>query len=172
MTPNQPYPPYPAPPQPAPQKSKTGLYIFLGLGCFLLLVVGGIIALVALGGLAAFSVGSQAISETKPVVEGFMRAGAQNDAQSGHGYFAEFAKEEVSVSKIETLFEQRALFEGYESLNNQGFNVETKNGKTVCHLNGTISYSSPPSGTYIADLVKEGSSWKLYNIKVNRGKGE
>ncbi len=172
MTPNQPYGQYPAPQQPAPQKSKTGLYIFLGLGCFLLLVVGGIIALVALGGFAAYSVGSQAINETKPVVEGFMRAGAQNNAQSGYQYFADLAKEEVTVEKIESLFEQRGLFEGYESLSNQGFNIETKNGKSLCHLNGTISYSSPPSGTYTADLVKEGSSWKLYKINVKRGKGE
>ena len=168
MTPNKPYPPYPAPPQPAPQKSKAGLYIFLGLGCFLLLVVGGIIGLVALGGFAAFTVGSQAVGDTKPVVEGFMRAGVQNDAQSGHQYFADQVKEEVTVTKVEALFERRSLFEGYQSLNNQSFNIETKNGNTVCHLSGTISYSQPPSGVYKADLVKENGSWKLYNINLDR----
>lgn len=168
MTPNQPYGQYPAPQQPAPPKSKTGLYIFLGLGCFLLLVVGGIIALVALGGLAAFSVGSQAVGDTKPVVEGFMRAGVQNDAQSGHQYFADQVKNTVTVGKIEELFEQRSLFEGYQSLSNQSFNIETKNGNTVCHLEGTVTYGQPPSGLYKADLVKEGSSWKLYNINLKR----
>ncbi len=167
MTPNQPYPPYPQP-APAPQKGGAGKYILLGVGCFLLLIVGGIIALVAIGGFAAFSVGKQAVGDTKPVVESFIRTGVQNDAQAGHQIFAKQVQDEVTVSKIEALFEQRSLFEGYQSLDNQSFNIATKNGQSTCHLEGTINYSQPPSGTYKADLVQENGSWRLYNINLKR----
>jgi hypothetical protein len=69
------YPPQPgqpqfAPPPPAPTKSNKKLFIFLGLGCLGLVVV-GVVALVAIvgGGIYALANSEAAITATKFVVD-------------------------------------------------------------------------------------------------------
>ena len=146
-----------------PKKSRRGCWIALGIvGLLVVLCVGG-----------TFALGYWGLSQVEgvqAVVDDFMEAGKNNDPDAALALFSDTAiSQGTNVEQIQELFNERGLFEDYESTSfqNTNFSSNTEEG-TVLRLAGPINYASGADGEYEASLEQEGDQWKIVRIDLRR----
>jgi hypothetical protein len=109
------------------------------------------------------------------VIDQFMRAMAEKDADRAYALFSSRSKRKTPLADIEKLTEGNnyKLFEGYRSVELTNLNLQAAISTnpdspqgTVGNANGTISYDGNFTGAFRATLEKEGENWRIFGINV------
>lgn len=159
-------------PSPAPRKSRRTLFFVLGG------IAGAIFLCVALAavliGRSILSIASEQAA-IAPVVDHFMQAMAQRDANAAYQLFSSRAQRQTTLANISKLLDgaNYVLFDGYQSVaidstnltNAVNTNPDVPQG-TVAEVSGKVSYRGGVTGTFRATLEKEGDAWRLFSINV------
>jgi hypothetical protein len=164
--------PVEAPTPPPTKKSNRNLFLIIGGVLLLFCVCAG--ACLAVGGAGAF----QVYKEKAPVgrvLDSFMRAMVDKDADKALSLFSSRAQKQMSKSDLEKMWEGNnyVLFEGYQSLEIGNLNISKDFNTnqnlpqgTVAKVDGTVSYQGSFTGHFDAVLEKEGDTWRLFHINV------
>jgi len=164
--------PIPPDPTPARAKSRRTLWIILGsvVGVLVLCIV--IAALVI--GRTILSVSTEQTAIT-PVIDRFMRAMTQHDAQAAYQLFSSRAQRQTPLADLTTLLEgpNYTLFDGYQSVTIDTTNLTSAINTnpdvpqgSVAMVNGTVTYAGGVTGSFRATLEKEDGEWRLFFINV------
>ncbi len=164
----QPQQPFGLPPSsgyPGAPVQKRGGCLKIGL-----IVAGLLVVLCGIGGYFLFNTGKKEIDAAIKVIDSFMVAGRNNDANAAIAQTASGST--TDEDQVRALIENnRGLFEDYQSAKfgtNVNIQSNTTTGSTIS-LNGTLTYSSAPTnGTFEAELVREADGWKIQNINIRR----
>ncbi len=106
-------------------------------------------------------------------IEAFMLAGERNDSQAAYGQFSSSAGTDVTPTSVEDLINnQRDLFEGYESVKLQNFQINAGTKGTTARVDGAIHYASRTPVQFTGSLNRESGQWKLININFLEGVGQ
>jgi hypothetical protein len=110
------------------------------------------------------------------VLDEFMKAMANKNAEHAYSLFSSRAKQQVPSSEIESWLEGAnfVLFDGYDTLQVRTLNINlvhntdpSKPQGTVAQVSGSINYAGGYEGSFQAILEKEGDGWMLDHIQVN-----
>jgi len=110
-----------------------------------------------------------------PVIDRFMQAMTQHDAQAAYRLFSTRAQRQTPIADLTTLLEgpNYVLFDGYQSVTIDATNLTSAVNTnpdvaqgSVANVNGTVSYTGGVSGSFRATLEKEDGDWRLFYINV------
>jgi hypothetical protein len=147
---------------------------------WLLWVMGSVAVLVILclagtlvGGIGLFQNSQQESNGAIKVVDQFMQDGVHKDPGAGINLFSQTARDQgVTQDSIAKLFNVRNdLFQGYKSLQQETFNIQSGTQGTIASLAGTVSYTGQADKKFTATLRKEDGQWKLVSIRFPEGVG-
>jgi hypothetical protein len=165
-------PAVPADANPPRAKSRRTLWIILGSVIGVLMLC--ILLAALLIGRSILSISTEQAAIT-PVIDRFMRAMTEHDAQAAYGLFSSRAQRQTPIADLAKLLEgpNYALFDGYQSVTVDTTNLtSTVNTNpdipqgSVANVNGTVSYTGGVSGSFRATLEKEDGDWRLFYINV------
>jgi hypothetical protein len=153
-------------------KSRRTLWIILGSlsGLFVLCIV--LAALVI--GRNILSISTEQASIT-PVIDRFMHAMTQHDAQAAYRLFSSRAQRQTPLADLSTLLDgpNSVLFDGYQSVTIDSTNLTSAVNTnpdvpqgSVATVNGTVTYAGSVTGSFRATLEKEDGDWRLFFINV------
>lgn len=165
----------PAPVYVAPQKPRrsfkmpvliAGIILLAGLCCLCLCVV-------------VCGTSTSSVLEERPkiakVIDAYMRAMADRDAEKAYALFSSRAQRQMSISEIKEGMEgaNYVLFDGYVGAEVQTLyisvtantNPDVPQGR-VARTGGIVKYQDGYSGSFQAILEQEGGVWKLHHINV------
>ncbi len=163
-------------PKPIPV-NKSNRKVFLIIGA-LLVGLCCISVLVGIAGLIGTGVFKMMTEEPKVeiVIDEYMRAMADQDANNAYTLFSTRAKRSVSLADIEIGLEGNnyLVFKDYQSLSVNNFNIGVNSDSNpdmpqgvVAHVDGMITYADGFTGDFAAVLEQEGDGWHLFGINVN-----
>lgn len=166
-----------ATPLPAPAKKSNRNAFIIVIGALLvgLCCIGGSVGVAGLIGTGVLKVITEK-PKVEIVIDGYMRAMADQDAKNAYTLFSTRAQRNVSLADIEKFVSGNnyKVFEGYESIATADFNLTltsdpdpTMPQGLVAEVDGMISYAAGFTGDFSAVLEKEGDEWRLYGINVN-----
>jgi hypothetical protein len=110
------------------------------------------------------------------VIDAYMIALADQDAQRAYALMSTRAKRNVSLADIEMGLQGNnyTVFEGYQSLTVTDLTINFTSDPDpdmpqgeVAEVQGMISYTYDFTGTFAVVLEKEGDEWRIYGINVN-----
>ena len=105
-------------------------------------------------------------SEGEAVVAEFMEAGLRSDVGGATTLTTDQAE---SRTEVESLFNERYLFEGFLSAKRIGWEWNKTSGQPdSLFLEGGLVYEQPPKGTFSAFLLKLGGEWKIRDLNIDR----
>ena len=109
-----------------------------------------------------------ALDEGSLVVAGFVTAGALGDVESALSLTLPDA--DITRADLVELFTLRYVFDGFRSVEVQGWNWEKTSfpRQEVLELEGGIDYDEGPDGVFSAVLVKEGPDWQIVSLHLDR----
>ena len=137
----------------------------------ILIVVGLLVLACGAGGYFLFNKGKAEIQAAQQTVTGFMNSGKSNNSGAAWDLVAQSAKDagDITQEQLVGLFEQRVLFEDFQSIDSdRSISINSTNGVTTASVAGNVTYSSAPTGTYEADLIKENGQWRIITIHIKR----
>jgi hypothetical protein len=110
-----------------------------------------------------------------PVVDRFMQAMAQRDANAAYQIFSSRAQRQTPLADMTKLLSgaNYVLFDGYQSVAIDSTNLSNAINTdpdvpqgTVANVSGKVAYSGGVTGTFRATLEKEAGAWRLFSINV------
>jgi hypothetical protein len=110
-----------------------------------------------------------------PVIDQFMRAMVQRDADGAFRIFSTRAQRQTALADLTDMVEgpNYVLFEGYQSVTIDNTNISTVMNTnpdipqgTVATVTGTVTYTGDVKGEVRATLEKEEGTWRLFFINV------
>jgi len=106
-----------------------------------------------------------------PVLEAFMRAGAESDVLTGHRQLTNSALRRYSRDDVATLFAQRDLFAGFESVRVSRLQFRSAAGPSAvetAEVEAVAGYAELPPARLTALLALEDGEWRLEWVRVSR----
>jgi hypothetical protein len=155
--------------QPATPRRKHRLLIVLIVAAVVVLALCA--AIFALIFSQVGQIASNDVPAMQKAVDDFIRAGGQQDVETGYALFAPEAQQQFAKADVEKMFSKLPyLFDQFQSATMTSFNIKadasTSSGSiATATLEGTIAYSDG-KGTYEAELMKVGGHWMLINIDI------
>lgn len=156
----------------ATKKSRKKLFILLGaLVVVLCLCATVCVVLTGTGILKALT----ERGAVEKVVDEFMRAMADRDAEKAYTFFSPRAQRRIRVADLEKQLQGNnyVLFDGYQKSTVQNINLSANLNTNpdlpqgmVAKVNGTLTYRNGFTGRFDAILEQEGDTWRLFNINV------
>ena len=158
---------------PTPKKSNKNLWIIAGAVIVVLCLCS--ILCVALVGTGVGKV----MVERAPVeaaLDTLMKNMEAKDVEGAYALFSPRVQRKMPITDIEklTLGNNYKVFEGYESLSIQNFNLSAAANTnpdmpqgTVANITAVVSYSDGFMGNLTAVLEKVDGEWRIYNFHVN-----
>jgi len=110
-----------------------------------------------------------------PVIDRFMQAMTQRDANAAYHLFSSRAQRQMPIADLTKLVDgpNYALFDGYQSITIDSTNLTSAINTnpdepqgTVASVNGKVTYLGGVTGTFRATLEKEVDDWRLFFINV------
>jgi hypothetical protein len=158
--------------QPPRAKSRRTLWIILGSvsGIFLLCIVLAVVVIAR----NILSVSTEQAAIT-PIIDRFMHAMTQHDAQAAYQLFSSRAQRQTPLADLSTLLDgpNYVLFDGYQSVTVDTTNLTSAVNTnpdvpqgSVATVNGTVTYAGSVTGSFRATLEKEDGDWRLFFINV------
>ena len=157
---------------PQPQKSKKNNWIIVGLLVGILCLCS--VVCVAVFGTAMFKVYKEK-APVESVLDAYMTAMANKDADNAYALFSPRAQRQVSISQIQDLLEGNnfLVYKGYQNLSVGSINISaTANTNPdlpqgiVAKVNGVIIYADDVQGHFNGVLEKVGDKWMIDSINV------
>ena len=158
---------------PTPKKSNKNLWIIAGAVIVVLCLCS--ILCVALVGTGVGKV----MVERAPVeaaLDTLMKNMEAKDVEGAYALFSPRVQRKMPITNIEKLTQGNnyKVFEGYESLSIQNFNLSAAANTnpdmpqgTVANITAVVSYSDGFMGNLTAVLEKVDGEWRIYNFHVN-----
>jgi len=129
----------------------------------LAIVIGSVVVTGMLIGMVVHMVG-QLSSEVKPVIDGFMEAGAARDVEAAYACWSpQSVTEEEIAELIENTYD---VFAGYERLTISSWSERSGGGTTACYGSGDVIYAGGHSLPLETSLQKESGVWKIVGIQI------
>ena len=164
----------PVPPDANPPRTKSRRTLWIILGSVSAVLVLCIVLAALVIGRSVLSISTEQAAIT-PVVDRFMHAMTEHDAQAAYRLFSTRAQRQTPIANLTTLLEgpNYVLFDGYQSVTIDATNLtSTVNTNpdvpqgSVANVNGTVTYTGGVSGSFRATLEKEDGDWRLFYINV------
>jgi hypothetical protein len=155
-----------------PAKSRRTLWIILGSVSGILVLC--IVLAALLIGRSILSISTEQAAVT-PVIDRFMHAMTQHDAQAAYRLFSSRAQRQTPLADISTLLDgpNYVLFDGYQSVTVDTTNLTSSINTnpdvpqgSVATVSGTVAYTGGVTGSFRATLEKEDGDWRLFFINV------
>lgn len=116
-------------------------------------------------------------STIEPLIDEYMQAMNESDAEHAYALFSTRAQRQMSMADIESLLHDDTfvLFDGYQSAHvdiiSTSMTISTYPGSPqglVARVKGSVFYIGGLQGSFDAVLEMNGEHWRLFNIQVNR----
>jgi len=158
-------------PQSPTSKRKNWIIAGIGAGILCLCVA----ACAAIFGTTIFKTYKEK-APVESVLDSYMKAMANQDAESAYALFSPRVHRTVPISKIEELLEGNnyALFEDYQALSVGNVNISAAVNTNpdlpqgiVAKVNGVVTYENDVKGTFNSTLEKVDGQWMIDGIFVS-----
>jgi hypothetical protein len=160
-------------PRPAPAR-RSGAGLQMQQQALFQLIVGGILVAVLCVGMAYVSfggLGRRNVRSVAPVIESFMRAGADANALAGHSLYSAEGLREVTRQDVDALFARRDLFDGFRNVSVSSLRFAPGTGPAIPESATVIAvshYDHAAPARIVAQLDLDPSGWRLRSIRITR----
>jgi hypothetical protein len=135
-----------------------------------LLIILPILAIIACVSLFALGIGLvfTAKADAEKSLDQFMQAAAVKNIDGMYSVYTNQVSKSEFQQDVQTNLLSLSYISDYKNLTlNADFNLQSTNGRTTLAVKGKINYNTRGSSDFSADLIYEGSSWRIVTINIS-----